>query len=183
MSWPDDPEPVTRAQPVVHREPVVHAEPFVPADDTVTEPMRARADHLLHAPAETWHSDPVESWHSLLADRPATPAAEQSAEPPQPWRSILDDLLSDLPPIKPKAEPIGFAHNGFHVDEEQRFQPLPPPAPKRAGPSRHDRSARHDRSDEPQKRPFWFESNSRHSRDDDPDDASRYGRHSMPGPN
>ena len=171
VSWHDEPAPVSRSEPVVRREPMVEA------DDTVTEPMRLRTDHLLHAPAETWHSDPVDSWHSLLDDEPAAPAPEPPAEPPEAWRTILDDLLSDIPAVKPKTEPIGFAHNGFHVDDEQRFQPLPPPAPERARPSRHDRS------DEPQKRPFWFESSGRHSRDDDPDDASRYGRHSMPGPN
>jgi EmrB/QacA subfamily drug resistance transporter len=189
VSWPDDPEPVTRV------EPVIKAEPAVPADDwgysprelgphppegqaDVTEPMRLRAEHLLHAPAETWHSDPVESWHSLLGDQPAEPAPP--AEPRHDsHRSILDDLLSDIPPAKPKVEPIGFAHNGFHVDEEQRFQPLPPPAA--AKPSRHERSPRHHMAEsQPEKRSFWFESNGRHSRAD-PDDASHYGRHSMPG--
>jgi EmrB/QacA subfamily drug resistance transporter len=174
VSWDDDPEPVTQA------------EPFVQTDDSVTEPMRSRAGHLLHAPAETWHGDPVESWHSLLEDESEEPASEPPApEPPrEEWRSILDELLSDIPPVKPrveKAEPIGFAHNGFHVDEEERFQPLPPPAPKETRRSRHERSARHYRHEnEPEKRPFWFEANGRHSRDD-PDDASRYGRHSMPG--
>jgi EmrB/QacA subfamily drug resistance transporter len=183
VSWDDDPEPVTQAEPVVQ------------SDDSVTEPMRSRADHLLHAPAETWHGDPVESWHSLLEDEQEEPAAEPPApeptapEPPAPepespreaWRSTLDELLSDLPPVKPKVEPIGFAHNGFHVDEEERFQPLPPPAREETRRSRHERSARHYRPEnEPEKRPFWFESNGRHSRDDS-DDASRYGRHSMPG--
>ena len=115
------------------------------------------------------------------------PQPPEGREPPapesprEPWRDILDQLMSDIPPLKPKTEPIGFAHNGFHVDEEQRFQPLPPPAPERARPSRHERSARHHLSEsETQKRPFWFESNGRHSRDD-PDDASKSGRHSMPG--
>ena len=42
VSW-DEPEPVTQAEPVVQ------------ADDSVTEPMRSRADHVLHAPAEVWH--------------------------------------------------------------------------------------------------------------------------------
>ena len=89
-------------------------------------------------------------------------------------------LLGDLP-AKPRVEPIGFAHNGFHVDEEQRFQPLPPPAPQATRPSRHERPARHFLPEEhPEKRSFWFESNGRHSRED-PDDASTYGRHSMPG--
>ncbi len=60
VSWDEpDPEPLAHAEPV----PVVHA------DDTVTEPMRSRADHLLHAA-------PVESWHSLLEDQPAEPAPE-----------------------------------------------------------------------------------------------------------
>ena len=133
-------------------EPVIQAEPVVPADDSVTAPMPTRVDHPLPAPAEAWHSAPVESWRHLPAD--------------------------DVP-AKPQSEPIGFAHNGFHVDEE-RFQPLVPPAP-RPRPSRHERSSRHYLPEsQPQKRPFWFESNGRHSRDD-PDDAPRYGRHSTPG--
>jgi EmrB/QacA subfamily drug resistance transporter len=194
VSW-DEPEPerVMRAEPVVH------------ADDSVTEPMRSRADHLLHAPTETWHSNPVESWHSLLDEQPddLAPAPEPPAPAPEPpgpepreaWRwgyklgahppegqgDILDEMLSDLPPVKPKvegAEPIGFAHNGFHVDEEQRFQPLPPAEETR--PARHERAARHYLPEEPEKRSFWNESNGRHSRDDR-DDASSYGRHSMPG--
>ncbi|HZN81523.1 MAG TPA: MFS transporter [Mycobacterium sp.] len=187
VSWDDDPEPATQVEPATPAEPAASVEPVEPADDTVTEPMQSRAEHLLHAPAEAWHSDPVESWHSLLDEEPEQPPAEPPApEPPaetqhEPWRGILDELMSDIPPLKPKAEPIGFAHNGFHVDEEQRFQPMPPPAPEQRRPSRHERSARHHRTEnEPQRRPFWFEANGRHSRDD-PDDASRSGRHSMPG--
>jgi EmrB/QacA subfamily drug resistance transporter len=137
-------------------EPQTQAEPVVQADDSVTEPMPSRADHQPQAPEP----------------EPPTP------DPVEPRRSILDELLIDLP-AKPKVEPIGFAHNGFHVDEEQRFQPLPPP--EEARPSRHERRARHYLSDEqPEKRPFWFESNGRHSRSDR-DDAPNYGRHSMPG--
>jgi EmrB/QacA subfamily drug resistance transporter len=188
VSW-DEPEPATQAQSVVQ------------ADDSVTEPMRSRADHVLHAPAEPWHSAPIESWHSLLEDEPIEPIEPEPPEPaPEPpreaWRSILDELLGDLP-AKPTVEPIGFAHNGFHVDEEQRFQPLPPPAPERATPSRHERAtpSRHERAtpsrherparhflpeEQLEKRPFWFESDGRHSREG-PDDASTYGRHSMPG--
>jgi EmrB/QacA subfamily drug resistance transporter len=162
VSWDElEPEPVTSAESVVQ------------ADDSVTEPMRSRAGHLLHAPAETWHSAPVESWHSLLEDQPDEPAPEP---PREAWR--WEYHPPDNPTVA-KAEPIGFAHNGFHVDEEQRFQPLPPPAQTR--PPRHERSARHYLpSEQPEKRQFWFESNGRHSRDD-PDDASSYGRHSMPG--
>jgi EmrB/QacA subfamily drug resistance transporter len=124
-----------------------HAEPAVHVEDPPTEPLRLHAEPAAEPP-------PV-------------------AEPPrEDWREMVDQWLSDLPPVKPKAEPIGFAHNGFHVDDEQRFQPLPPPAPD---PPRHHRS-----ESQPQKRPFWFESNGKHSRDD-PDDAPRYGRHSAPG--
>jgi len=160
VRWDDDPEPV------------IHAGPVVPADDSVTAPMPTRVDHPLPAPAEAWHSAPVESWRHLPAD--------DEPEEPESWRGIFDQLLpDDVPPAKPQSEPIGFAHNGFHVDEE-RFQPLAPPAAQ-PPPSRHERSSRHYLPEsQPQKRPFWFESNGRHSRDD-PDDAPRYGRHSTPG--
>jgi len=209
VSW-DEPEPVTRAEPVAHAQPVVQADDWgysprklgahpPEGQGDVTEPMQSRAGHLLHAPAEFWHGDPIESWHSLLEDEVEESAPEQPAPEPEPregWRwgysprklgahppegqgDMLDGPLSDIPPVTPKIEPIGFAHNGFHVDEE-RFQPLSPPALEEARPSRHQRSARHYLSDkEPEKRPFWFESNGRHSRDD-PDDASSYGRHSLP---
>jgi EmrB/QacA subfamily drug resistance transporter len=56
-----------------------------------TEPLTVRIEHPRPAPAERWHSSPVESWRSLLDD---------------------DTAL--------EAEPIGFAHNGFQVDYEQR---------------------------------------------------------------
>jgi EmrB/QacA subfamily drug resistance transporter len=131
----------------------------VAADESETEPLRAHVEHPLHAPAETWHGGPVESWHSLLDDEVATdpidanPIAQEAAEPAGgPWRSILDDLLGDAPLApQPGPEPIGFAHNGFHVDHEQHFQ-VPPPAAHRVG---------------------------RHARGGD-DDAGSYGRHSMP---
>jgi EmrB/QacA subfamily drug resistance transporter len=186
VSW-DEPAPVTRDEPVTRAEPVVQDEPVVQADDSVTEPMRSRADHVLHAPAEVWHGAPVESWHSLLEDEPEPPAAEPPREawrwgylPPEGQGDILDELLGEVP-ATPKVEPIGFAHNGFHVDEDQRFQPLPPPAREETTPSRHGRAARHYLPEEhSEKRPFWFESNGRHSRED-PDDASSYGRHSSPG--
>ena len=203
IAW-DDPEPVEPRR--VAQPPRRMAEPRRPveADDWVTEPLRGRAGHLLHAPAETWHSDPVEAWHwahdaevteptAARAPTPRTVAPPPVAPPPvkepppveeserEPWRSILDDLLADFP-ARPAAEPIGYAHNGFHVDDEQRFQPLPPKPQAEPKPSRHERPSRHHRSEERpnQTRPFWFESNGRHSRDD-PDDASSYGRHSMPG--
>jgi EmrB/QacA subfamily drug resistance transporter len=198
ISWDDEPEP----------------EPAVVDDESDTEPMQSRPEHLLHAPVQTWHSHPVQSWRSLIEDEPQQPAPEPeewapepeptgtpAVEPPhQSWRGILDELLGDVP-VTPEVEPIGFAHNGFHVDDEQRFQPLrrPDPIAEPKSPTadaysadisggdssgshpRHEkRPSRHQRSeDEPQPRQFWFESG-RHSRDE-PDDASSYGRHWLPG--
>jgi hypothetical protein len=92
-------------------------------DDGTTEPLPVHAEPPRPAPADTWHTGPIESWRSLLdEDEPV-----------------------------PEDEPIGFAHNGFHVDDEQRFRPIeefsPPP-----NPSRHRRA--------------------------DPDDTAGQGRHS-----
>jgi hypothetical protein len=59
-----------------------------------TEPLTVRIERPRPAPAENWHSSPVES-----------------------WRSLLDETDS-----APGDGPIGFAHNGFHVEGEQRFR-------------------------------------------------------------
>jgi hypothetical protein len=72
------------------------------ANEDQTEPLAVHTKHPRPAPAENWHSSPDESWRSLLDD--SAPASE--------------------------VETIGFAHNGFHVDDEQRFRPIeefPPP--------------------------------------------------------
>ncbi|HEY2087616.1 MAG TPA: MFS transporter [Mycobacterium sp.] len=61
-----------------------------------TEPLTVRIEHPRPAPAENWHSSPVES-----------------------WRSLLDETDS-----APQDELIGFAHNGFRVDDDQRFRPV-----------------------------------------------------------
>ncbi len=110
------------------------------ADDDNTEPLLVHAEHPRPAPAETWHTAPIESLHSLLDDDP--PVSE--------------------------VELIGFAHNGFHVDQEQRLRPIeefsPPPTP-----SRH--KLHEDRSESPRPR-------NRHHRAD-PDDTAGYGRHSF----
>jgi hypothetical protein len=186
-------------------EPELAPPPAVGVDDENTEPIQSRPNHLLHAPAEAWHDAPVESWHSLLDDELVEPVPE--TPPKEEWRSILDELLADLP-AKSAAEPIGFAHNGFHVDDEQRFQPVDRPGPlaepsspfagsygpgllpgegpsdrpsRHERPVEHERPARHHRSEEePETRSYWFESYGKHSRDD-PDDAASYGRHSLPG--
>ncbi len=203
VTW-DEPGPVAVAQ--------------VDADDSDTEPMQFRADHLLHAPATPWHWRHHPLTGHLLEDQPEQPAPEPEPPPlalpvqpaPEPpresRRSILDELIGDVP-AKPSTEPIGFAHNGFHVDDEERFKPLRHPDPiaeprspaadeyradilggghSSSSHARHEdrgdyeRLSRHQRpEDQPEPRQFWFQSG-RHSRDD-PDDASSYGRHSMPG--
>ena len=66
------------------------------ADEDDTEPVLVDTAHPRPAPAEAGHSSPVDS-----------------------WRSLLNEPLSGS-----EIEPIGFAHNGFHVDDEQRFQPI-----------------------------------------------------------
>jgi EmrB/QacA subfamily drug resistance transporter len=99
-------------------------------DESDTEPMSAGAGQLLHAPGPA-------------LGHPGPALGQES------WRAILDELLADLPP-KPSVEPIGFAHNGFHVDDAQRFQPLPPPAE----PQPDDVPARHHRSDDEPR--GWF---------------------------
>ncbi|MFZ3346909.1 MFS transporter [Mycobacterium sp.] len=75
------------------------------ANEDRTEPLAVRTGHPRPAPAENWHSAPAESWHSLLDD--ADPATD--------------------------VEPIGFAHNGFHVDDEQRFRPVEEFLPRNHG--------------------------------------------------
>jgi EmrB/QacA subfamily drug resistance transporter len=145
IDW-DDPHPPPSRRVVP--EPVAAAPPahVFPADDSDTEVLHVHVEHPLHAPADTWHGGPVETWHSLLDDeQPEAPVEPEAA----PWRSMLDDLLDDAPPPQ-DPEPIGFAHNGFHVDHEQHFQ-VPPPVPDRSG---------------------------RHARGSD-DDAGTYGKHSM----
>ena len=118
------------------------------------------------------------------------------------WRAILDQLMADIPPAppaRPAVEPIGHAHNGFHVDGEKELR-TPPAEPRslvadaeradtpdegaaqqlggHPGDGHRERPSRH-RSDDSVPRQFWFESNGRHSRRDDPGDTPR-GRHSLP---
>ena len=214
------PEPVDPA-------PVAAAPAALDVEDEIdTEPMAARHEHLhlLTAPARTWHDEPVEPWHSLLdADQsepvsvppaettPPTPPVESVEPPAYPRESgrSLFDFLADVPPPKPSVEPIGFAHNGFHVDDEQRFQPLsrfearqePEPSSETRKPdilspdyplnfgshAHHDspdetgfeRTSPHELIDEEPEQ-YPYPLNGRHSRAE-PDDTSSYGRHSGPG--
>ena len=146
---------------------VAHPEPNPPADA-----IRVEEDHTepIVAPVHTRHDEPAEPM-------PAPPLehAQPQGNRREPVRSLFD-FLADAPPPKPSVEPIGFAHNGFHVYEEERYQPL-----DFAGHTHYesadeagvDSSSRHGLfDDEPR-------SNGRHSRAE-PGDTSRRGRHSRP---
>ena len=77
---------------------------------------------------------------------PAFAAAEPVDAPGYPRESerSLFDFLADVPPPNPSVEPIGFAHNGFHVDEEQ-FQPLSRSMTSGAAVAERDAQTRHPR--------------------------------------
>ncbi len=94
-----EPEPEPAPELVLDVDYVEEPAPFFGGGDGDgdTAPLPIRVEHPRPAPAEAWHSAPVETWHSLLAD-------DTSA-----------------------VEPIGFAHNGFHVDAQETFRPVAPP--------------------------------------------------------
>ena len=120
------PEPVTQAEPVVQADPVdAGRRQRHRADAVARRPpaARARGQPGMPTPSSPGTLCSTDEPRRRRPSRRARAAART-------WHSILDELLSDVPPARPKVEPIGFAHNGFHVDEEQRFQPLPPPAPE-----------------------------------------------------
>jgi EmrB/QacA subfamily drug resistance transporter len=88
-------------------------------------------------------------------DRDRQPAADDSVTEPlvaatghplpapadDPWRRVLDELLPE-PPSRPAAEPVGFAHNGFHLDDT----PADTPAGRHARADADDRpGGRHAR--------------------------------------
>jgi hypothetical protein len=59
-----------------------------------TGPLGERFTQPRPAPEDAWHSDPADS-----------------------WRGLLDDPV-------PRNGSIGFAHNGFHVEAEERFSSI-----------------------------------------------------------
>jgi EmrB/QacA subfamily drug resistance transporter len=67
-------------------------------DESDTAPLAVHADHRLRGPAGSWPHEPAEPRHSL------------------------DDAAP-----RHAVEPIGFARNGVHVDDEHRFRPLTEP--------------------------------------------------------
>ncbi|MBJ7338036.1 MFS transporter [Mycolicibacterium sp.] len=155
VDWSD--EDWAEPAPAAPRTAVVDRRDVIAADESVTAPFAARVG--------TWHgvtdeSPAADDEPDTIPELIAIVDPERRPEPiPQrnghaPWRSILDELLDDTTRGSgPDPDPIGFAHNGFHVPGEQVLQ-VPPAAPSRGG---------------------------RHSRGENPpaDDAGTYGRHSM----
>lgn len=102
------------------------------------------------------------------------PAGEVRHRPVDSWRSVLDD------PVVP-AQPIGFAHNGSHVDSGKRLRQVAvrrsikpsPPVERRTGPPRrpHTGPAGHHF-------PEGDSLRGQHQRPDPDDDPTGYGRHS-----
>ncbi len=117
-------------------EPARERAPVEPlTDDSDTEPMEIRADPTRGEPVDLWQRDRVETLHR---------------DPLNSWH-------------RPARQPIEFAHNGFHVDHEYRFQDI------------YDRIRRESE---------LGPGGSRHRREPDrhrPDsDPQPYGRHAMP---
>ena len=134
------PAVVEVTEEVVDEVAVAEPEPaYVEEGDT--EPMAVHVEPPLHAPADSWHGGPVETWHSLMeGDDPArdgepeTDAIRVEAPEPvlshnghAPRRSLLDELLADVPDV-----PV---RNGFH--HPAVVDPIPAPV-QRGG--RHSRS-------------------------------------------
>lgn len=92
----------------------------VPADEDDTTPLAIRVDHPRPSPADIWHSPPVSSWHSLLNDEDETTVDEPIGFAHNGFHVDHDEVLSSYR----AAEPIGHAHNGFHVDEEPALRPI-----------------------------------------------------------
>jgi EmrB/QacA subfamily drug resistance transporter len=194
---------------VTHHEPRATApsEPVAAAqagDEGDTEPIGARRERPT-PPADDDHpgtkpESPVEMTAPVALPSEQVNAQAQRHEP---VRNLLD-FLGNVPPPSPSVEPIGFAHNGFHTDDEERFQPLrrfksideshshdepQPPKPdvlspdypldfgshaRYESPDEIDREPRHELTDDESP------PNGRHFRAESDDAASR-GRHYRPG--
>lgn len=110
-------------------------------------------------------SDDFDDYLEYLVPR----APEARPEPVEANESDTQPLRVQQAPVEsPKPEPIGFAHNGFHVDDEHHFRPITEFAPKMRNGYEHP--PRYGRPSPPPRR-------NRHYRPD-PDESAGYGRHS-----
>jgi EmrB/QacA subfamily drug resistance transporter len=188
----DDAEPPTDEIPALHEQYLLDEygtfldefddyaeytlEPPEPVDeyDAMLSPMPVEPDSA--SPDDWWH-------HALAADdtEPLAVRADPLGGEPvdlEPDRGY--ETLYHEPPgrwLHSSAGPIGFAHNGLHVDREQLFNEISSDEPlaRRADSSDEPLERRADSSDRP--------SRGRHAADStrgyEPD-ADSYGRHSMP---
>jgi EmrB/QacA subfamily drug resistance transporter len=140
-------------------------------DDYIEYTLARPADT---APERARDVEPTE----VYADEDDTEPLAAHAEHPRPtpvesWQSLLDEPA-------PTEAPIGFAHNGFHVDDERRFRPIAefsPPAAEPGISGADDEQRFFDDIDGTYgggERPSRY----RHYRAD-PDDTAGYGRHSF----
>ena len=136
---------------------------------------------------------PAEAWHAVRRSSRGTSARGRAAVEPEPparlsrranrGARILDELLSDLPSPSPKVEPIGFAHNGFTSTRNNGSSRCRRP-PQNDGEAVAPTNAPARHSIRPRNNPRSGRSGSSPTAGipaTDPDDASSYGRHSMPG--
>jgi hypothetical protein len=196
----DEPAPVAPTVAAVPA-PFVDAAAWPVGDESYTQPIPKVVAPLAVTP-------PVEPPPASVehADSPAEPM-DPLGDRREPVRSLYD-FLAEVPPPKPSVEPIGFAHNGFHTDYDEHFQPLSrfgageqdqpshvepqkpdvlhPDYPLHFGSHAHFESPDEAGFDAPPRHGLVDDdtpSNGRHSRTE-PDDASsigRHGRHSRPG--
>ena len=134
-----DAEPPTDEIPAIHEQYLLDAYGAYLDDDDdyaeyTLEPPQPPADDGVTEPMGVWY-DPGQA--ELVQLQPKEPYEPLYHDPPDSW-------------MHSPAEPIGFAHNGFHVDHQQRFRDI-------------------------ERRP----TGGRHAASLDPD-ADNYGRHSLP---
>jgi EmrB/QacA subfamily drug resistance transporter len=151
-------------------------------------------------PFDSWHFDLVESPPAGPAESRSVPPVNHSSEPAIPPVQPSSVEPSNEPP-KPSAEPIGFAHNGFHVDRKHLFRDLHEVA-RKSDPVVRGSDDPVVRGSEPDVRGSgadlrggeldlrgsgaYNNTGARHRRDDKPrhhrldSDGETYGRHAMP---
>jgi EmrB/QacA subfamily drug resistance transporter len=140
-------------------------------DDGDTDPIAVLREEGPVA-AEDYEPDYFDFDDDDYAEYPVAPGdlhVEEDTEPMTAGAATAGQLAAKLPPRRPlqtrraeriaqrhpaRVEPIGFAHNGFHVDHHNRYRDL------------HDLS---HREQQPERRPKHYD-----------DDAETYGRHAMP---
>lgn len=119
------------------------------AEYTLAPPVVTADDGPVDVPADDTDTAPIAV--AVVDDEPAEPVA---AGVDDPYETLFHEPPDQW--LRSPAEPIGFAHNGFHVDRGQRFREIA------------EQALRSTSSDD-DTHFSWF----------DPD-ADSYGRHAMP---